>query len=139
MSEREESVANHAGRSRQAGKQAGPYVTVFAAEKQTARAAEQWIVDSHISSTLRKVRRFDKTDKLRCFEGDERQDDIFGSLDTNNFVFLIGLFTLKNSVFWKSALIMASRYRRKGAEVDRKKRRAADTTHFLFQCISSLE
>jgi hypothetical protein len=41
-------------------------------------------------------------------------------------------------VFWKSALIMASRYPRKGAEVDRKKRRAADTTHFLFPCISSL-
>jgi hypothetical protein len=34
---------------------------------------------------------------------------------------------------------MASRYPRKGAEVDLKKRRAADTNHFLFQCISSLE
>jgi hypothetical protein len=31
-------------------------------------------------------------------------------------------------LFWKSALIMASRYPRERAEVDRKKRRAADTT-----------
>ena len=43
------------------------------------------------------------------------------------------------ALFWKSALIMALRYPRKGAEVDRKKRPAADTNHFLFQCISSLE
>jgi hypothetical protein len=42
-------------------------------------------------------------------------------------------------LFWKSALIMASRYPRERAEVDRKKRRAADTTHFLFPCISSLQ
>ena len=42
------------------------------------------------------------------------------------------------ALFWKSALIMASRYPRERAEVDRKKRRAADTTHFLFPCISSL-
>jgi hypothetical protein len=35
-------------------------------------------------------------------------------------------------VFWKSALIMASRYPRERDEVDRKKRRAADTIHFLF-------
>jgi hypothetical protein len=32
------------------------------------------------------------------------------------------------SVFWKSALIMTLRYPRERAEVDRKKRRAADTT-----------
>jgi hypothetical protein len=43
-----------------------------------------------------------------------------------------------NLLFWKSALIMASRYPRERAKVDRKKRRAADTTHFLFPCISSL-
>jgi hypothetical protein len=36
------------------------------------------------------------------------------------------------SLFWKSALIMASRYPRERDEVDRKKRRAADTIHFLF-------
>jgi hypothetical protein len=34
----------------------------------------------------------------------------------------------KDQVFWKSALIMTSRYPREKAEVDRKKRRAADTT-----------
>jgi hypothetical protein len=32
------------------------------------------------------------------------------------------------ALFWKSALIMTSRYPRERAEVDRKKRRAADTT-----------
>jgi hypothetical protein len=32
------------------------------------------------------------------------------------------------ALFWKSALIMASRFPRERAEVDRKKRRAADTT-----------
>jgi hypothetical protein len=36
------------------------------------------------------------------------------------------------TLFWKSALIMASRYPRERDEVDRKKRRAADTIHFLF-------
>jgi hypothetical protein len=41
--------------------------------------------------------------------------------------------TIKNvPVFWKSALIMASRYPRERDEVDRKKRRAADTIYFLF-------
>jgi hypothetical protein len=35
-------------------------------------------------------------------------------------------------VFWKSVLIMTSRYPRERAEVDRKKRRAADTTLFRF-------
>jgi hypothetical protein len=35
-------------------------------------------------------------------------------------------------VFWKDALIMTSRYPRERAEVDRKKRRAADTTLFRF-------
>jgi hypothetical protein len=35
-------------------------------------------------------------------------------------------------LFWKSALIMASRYPRERDEVDRKKRRAADTINFLF-------
>jgi hypothetical protein len=38
----------------------------------------------------------------------------------------------KHILFWKSALIMASRYPRERDEVDRKKRRAADTIHFLF-------
>jgi hypothetical protein len=36
------------------------------------------------------------------------------------------------ALFWKSALIMTSRYPRERAEVDRKKRRAADTTLFRF-------
>jgi hypothetical protein len=40
--------------------------------------------------------------------------------------------TATKALFWKSVLIMASRYPRKRAEVDGKKRRAADTTHFLF-------
>jgi hypothetical protein len=41
-------------------------------------------------------------------------------------------YPLKYILFWKSALIMASRYPRERDEVDRKKRRAADTIHFLF-------
>jgi hypothetical protein len=41
--------------------------------------------------------------------------------------------TIKNVfVFWKSALIMTSRYPWERAEVDRKKRRAADTTISVF-------
>jgi hypothetical protein len=36
------------------------------------------------------------------------------------------------ALFWKGALIMTSRYPRERAEVDRKKRRAADTTLFRF-------
>jgi hypothetical protein len=39
---------------------------------------------------------------------------------------------IQEPLFWKSALIMTSRYPRERAEVDRKKRRAADTTHFRF-------
>jgi hypothetical protein len=36
------------------------------------------------------------------------------------------------ALFWKSALIMTSRYPRERTEVDRKKRRAADTNHCRF-------